>query len=35
METSAFLPFKGILDDLRVYKQALSAADVRSLYNGL
>lgn len=33
METSAFMPFKGILDDVHIYGQALSAADVRSLYD--
>ncbi|MBZ5595383.1 MAG: LamG domain-containing protein, partial [Acidobacteriia bacterium] len=33
-ETSAFLPFNGVLDNIVIYNQALSAADVRSLYQG-
>ena len=35
METSAFLPFNGTLDEAQIYSQALSAAGVLSLYNGL
>ena len=35
METSAFLPFNGILDEVQIYSQALSASGVQSLYNGL
>jgi hypothetical protein len=34
METSAFVPFKGILDEVEIYPQALSAGGVLSLYNG-
>ena len=33
METSAFLPFKGMLDDVRIYSQALSALGVSNLYS--
>jgi hypothetical protein len=33
METSAFLPFNGTLDEAQIYSQALSAAGVLSLYN--
>lgn len=32
METSAFLPYTGRLDDLRIYNQALTAAEVASLF---
>jgi uncharacterized membrane protein YkvA (DUF1232 family) len=32
-ETAAFLPFSGILDDVRIYNQALSATGVSNLYN--
>ena len=35
MGTSAFLPFKGILDDIQIYSQALSASSVSSLYSPL
>ena len=35
METSAFLPFSGTLDDIQIYAQALTAAQVASLYNPL
>ena len=35
METSAFLPFSGILDEVGIYSQALSAAAVSNLYTGL
>jgi len=35
METSAFLPFNGTLDDVRIYSQALSAAEVSSLCSPL
>jgi Concanavalin A-like lectin/glucanases superfamily len=31
----AFQPFKGMLDDVRIYNQALSASGVSSLYNPL
>ena len=31
-ETAAFLPFSGSLDDVRIYSQALTAAQVASLY---
>jgi concanavalin A-like lectin/glucanase superfamily protein len=34
METSAFLPFNGTLDEVGLYTQALSAAGVLSLYDG-
>jgi len=33
METSAFQPFRGDLDDLQIYNQALSAPDVLTLFN--
>jgi hypothetical protein len=33
METNAFLPFIGILDDIRIYGQALSSTAVSSLYS--
>jgi hypothetical protein len=33
METSAFQPFNGTLDDVRIYGQALSAGGVSSLYS--
>ena len=32
-ETAAFLPFSGILDDVRIYNQALSATGVSNLYS--
>jgi len=32
METSAFLPYTGRLDDIRIYNQALTAAEVASLF---
>ena len=35
METSAFLPFSGTLDDIQIYAQALTAAQVVSLYSPL
>ncbi|MFI5107136.1 MAG: LamG domain-containing protein, partial [Terriglobales bacterium] len=35
METSAFLPFSGTLDDIQIYPQALTAAQVASIYNPL
>ncbi len=35
METSAFLPFSGTLDDIQIYSQALTAAWVSILYNPL
>ena len=35
METSAFLPFSGSLDDIQIYSQAFTAAQVASLYNPL
>ena len=33
METSAFLPFSGILDEVHIYSNALGAAAVGGLYN--
>ena len=33
METAAFQPFNGVLDDVRIYSQALSALGVSNLYN--
>jgi len=33
METSVFLPFSGTLDDIQIYSQAWTAAQVASLYN--
>ena len=33
METSAFLPFSGSLDDIQIYSQALTEAQVATLYN--
>jgi len=33
METGAFLPFNGVLDDIVIYNQALSAAGVTNLYD--
>lgn len=33
METSALLPFTGTLDDIRIYSQALTSAEVASLFN--
>jgi hypothetical protein len=33
MEPFAFLPFSGLLDDVHIYSQALSAVAVLSLYN--
>jgi len=32
-ESSAFQPFNGILDDIRIYNQALSATGLSNLYN--
>ena len=32
-EASAFLPFNGVLDDIRIYSQPLTAAGVASLYS--
>jgi hypothetical protein len=32
METSAFTPFSGSLDNIQIYNQALSAAEVSSLF---
>ena len=33
METSAFLPFSGTLDDIQIYSQALTAAQVFALFD--
>jgi len=35
METSAFQPFKGTLDDIQIYNQALTAPEVSNLYSPL
>jgi hypothetical protein len=35
MESSAFQPFSGMLDDVHIYNQALSTAAVSNLYHGL
>jgi len=32
METSAFLPFSGTLDDVRIYGQALTESEVAALF---
>jgi hypothetical protein len=33
METSAFLPFTGVLDEVKIYNQALTATNVLDLYS--
>lgn len=33
MENSAFMPFSGMLDDVQIFNQALTASEVSNLYN--